>query len=174
MFCEWLGEKVKTLKLKKWKDKKIQFRLPTEVEWMLAASGGDTNGVYAWNGHYMRNGKGIWSGDFMANFRRVGDGDIFRGDDGKLTVGNNNNKKYQAYYLPDDCVSITSPVLSYWMNDYGLYNMTGNVREMAQEEGFTKGGSWIDSGGECTIDFRNTYQREGAPCEGFRIVAVVE
>jgi hypothetical protein len=51
--------------------------------------------------------------------------------------------------------------------------MTGNVREMVQEEGFTKGGSWFDPGGECTIEFRNTYHKEGYPCEGFRIIAVV-
>ena len=71
-------------------------------------------------------------------------------------------------------VDITAPVNNYWPNAYGLYCMTGNVREMVQEEGFTKGGSWLDPGGECMIDFRNTYQKEGAPCEGFRIIAVVE
>ena len=66
------------------------------------------------------------------------------------------------------------PVICYWPNAYGIFCMTGNVREMVQEEGFSKGGGWIDPGGECMIDFRNTYQREGFPCEGFRLVAEVE
>jgi formylglycine-generating enzyme required for sulfatase activity len=73
----------------------------------------------------------------------------------------------------NNTADITAPVLNYWPNAYGLFCMTGNVREMVQEEGFTKGGSWFDPGGECTIEFRNTYHKEGYPCEGFRIIAVV-
>jgi sulfatase modifying factor 1 len=174
LFCAWLEEQVKTLMLKEWKNKTVKFRLPTEVEWMIAASGGDSNAVYAWKGIDMQMGPGPWGGDYMANFRRVGDSDILRGEDGKLMVKKNASKKYQNYFGPVGSADITAPVNNYWGNAYGLYCMTGNVREMVQEEGFTKGGGYIDPGGECMIDFRNTYQKEGYPCEGFRIIAVVE
>jgi sulfatase modifying factor 1 len=174
MFCSWLGEQVKQLKLKAWKGKTVSFRLPSEVEWMIAASGGDTNAVYAWKGPYMRMGNPPFTGDYKANFRRVGDGDILRGEDGKLIVAKNTNKKYRSHFVGDYTADITAPINNYWPNAYGLYCMTGNVREMVVEEGFTKGGGWIDPGGECMIDFRNTYQKKGYPCEGFRIVAIVK
>ena len=50
-------------------------------------------------------------GDFVANFKRG------RGDN--MGVAGNLN----------DAADITAPVFSYWPNDYGLYNMVGNVAE---------------------------------------------
>jgi sulfatase modifying factor 1 len=173
-FCIWLNEKVKTLKLKNWANKRIQFRLPTEVEWMVAASGGDTNAVYSWKGPYMRTMEKGFECDYMANFRRVGDGDVFRDDKGNLTIKQNKNPQYRSHFDLDSEASITAPVNNYWPNAYGIFCMTGNVREMVQEDGFTKGGGWIDPGGECQIQFRNTYKKEGFPCEGFRLVAEIE
>ena len=38
----------------------------------------------------------------------------------------------------------TAPVLSYWPNEIGVYNMLGNVSEMVSERGIMKGGSWTD------------------------------
>lgn len=174
LFCAWLAEKVKTIQLKDWKNKKIEFRLPTEHEWMVAASGGDTNAIFSWKGPYMTMGSGPWNGDFMANFRRTDNGSIIRDENGKLTVRKyTSNTRWDYYFQMNNTADITAPVLNYWPNAYGLFCMTGNVREMVQEEGFTKGGSWFDPGGECTIEFRNTYHKEGYPCEGFRIIAVV-
>lgn len=177
LFCKWLGEQVKALKLKEWKNKKIEFRLPNELEWMVAASGGDTAAVYAWKGPYMRMGAGPWQGDYMANFRRIADSQIFRDENKNLVIikPGKEDKIRKLYPISDNTVlDITAPINNYWPNAYGLFCMTGNVREMVQEEGFSKGGSWIDPGGECMIDFRNTVQFEGFPCEGFRIVAVLE
>lgn len=171
MFCTWLNEKVSTLALKAWKDKKINFRLPNEMEWMVAASGGDTNAIYAWKGPYLRTRRKGFEGDYQANFSNIPEYSIIRDEKGEYII---DKTKFIYKGLYNDQADITAPVLSYWPNEYGLYNMCGNVREMVLETGFCKGGSWIDPAGDLLISARNTYQKPGWPCEGFRLVAVVE
>lgn len=42
----------------------------------------------------------------------------------------------------NDNADVTAPVQAYWPNNYGVYNIIGNVAEMVQEKGVAKGGSW--------------------------------
>ncbi len=79
----------------------MDFNLPSEAEWEYAARGGLQNNPYPWGGPYLRNAEGC----FLANFKPLrGD---YAADGGYTTV-------IVGHYPP---------------NDYGLYDMAGNVAE---------------------------------------------
>jgi len=101
------------------KDKSLvpKFRLPTEAEWEYAARGGLQGASFPWGGPYTKNDRGC----FMANFKPM------RGD-----------------YAVDQAL-YTVEGDAYDANDYGLFNMSGNVAE------------WVDSSYEAdAYDFSST------------------
>ncbi|MEO6584503.1 MAG: SUMF1/EgtB/PvdO family nonheme iron enzyme [Ferruginibacter sp.] len=100
-FCEWRTHYMNAWLEGKKRTPESDFRLPTEAEWEYAARGGRSQSPYPWGGPYLRNKKGC----LLANFK----------------PGRGN--------YPEDGGFYTVRADAYWPNDFGLYNMAGNVAE---------------------------------------------
>lgn len=92
------------------------YRLPTESEWEYAARGGLKGAMYPWGGYYTQNYKGC----YIANFKPMrgnysADGGIY-----SLVVANNDP------------------------NEWGLYDMGGNVSEWTNNAFDESAYSWTD------------------------------
>ena len=101
-----------------------EYRLPTEAEWEYAAValvGNREYNIYKgqkkypWSGKYTRSSKRQYRGDQLANFKQG------KGDYGGIAGWS------------DDGADITNKVKSYAPNDFGLYDMAGNVAEWVQD-----------------------------------------
>lgn len=100
-FCHWRTHYLNSFLERKKKATESDFRLPTEAEWEYAARGGRTQSMFPWGNYYLRNKKGC----LLANFK----------------PGRGN--------YPEDGGFYTVRADAYWPNDFGLYNMSGNVAE---------------------------------------------
>ena len=103
-FCNWRTHYLNSfLERHRYADES-DFRLPTEAEWEYAARGGRSQSMYPWGNYYTRNKKGC----LLANFK----------------PGRGNYAEDGGFY--------TVRADAYWPNDFGLYNMAGNVSEWTE------------------------------------------
>ncbi|MFN6081455.1 MAG: SUMF1/EgtB/PvdO family nonheme iron enzyme [Bacteroidota bacterium] len=106
------------------------LRLPTEYEWEYASRGGRDQNVYPWGGPYVKNAKGC----SLANFKPM------RGD-----------------YMQDGGL-YPIRVGSYFPNDFGLYDMSGNVAEWTIT-------AYAESANLFSHDLNPDYQYDAKPDE---------
>ncbi len=127
-FCIWRTNLLNNYLLKEHQPLAMDYRLPTEAEWEYAARGGLNQGIYPWGGYYTRNNRGC----FVANF-----------------------KPLRGRYA-DDGASATTTICSYTPNDFGLYDMAGNVAEWTSS-------AYDESSYAYTHDFNPTYKYNARP-----------
>lgn len=111
------------------------YRLPTEAEWEYAARAGVNENMYPWEGDLpLTEDKGC----FYANF-----------------------KPNEGNYIKDGQL-ITSQVGTYSPNDFGLYDMAGNVSEWTST-------AYTESVGKLTSDLNPEYRYNAAKEDPYKM-----
>jgi formylglycine-generating enzyme required for sulfatase activity len=142
-YCNWLTEKYNNDSKKKYTF--LLFKLLSKEEWTFAANNGDASKEYTWGSGFMQNNRK----ENLCNYKY-----------------NEIQKINQTSII--DKTMITSPVNSFYPNSFGIYNMCGNVAEMIEEKGISKGGSFDDTDDKVRISSEKIYTKSQADI-GFRV-----
>lgn len=146
-YCKWIE---KTLNEKYKNEASIVVRLPTEAEWIRAARGDNHAYKFPWGGTHLQTGKGKALANYLKESTNMLD-----------TKASNNNS------------IITTEVYSFVPNNFGIYQMSGNVAELTNDPKTIKGGAWSTKADDLIIDSKNNLTVPSQSV-GFRIVILVK
>lgn len=141
-YCKWRTDRVKQL-FKPSDAKDFIYRLPTKAEWEKVANAGYSS----------------------INAKKDGDKHKFNLKKSKADLEGVAGKL-------NDNADVTAPIESYWPNNYGIYNIIGNVAEMIQEKGVAKGGSWKHTAEQSNLTKQISYTKPTSWL-GFRCVCEI-
>jgi eukaryotic-like serine/threonine-protein kinase len=192
-FCQWLTMKERE---EGYLPADLEYRLPSDEEWSLAADQKERNDRYpdpsrrnrAYKGRYVWGDqeawpppreKGLMPGNFSDASRIAKDG-----IDAKYIVGANSESRYPDGKTYDDGYPYASPVGEFAPNKFGLYDLCGNVSEWVSTDyggtdkrlrnyGVLRGGNWAEGGKEELLaSCRNAVDADRPPdgLYGFRCV----
>ncbi len=142
LYCEWLEETLNEAS----PDLNLKVRLPFHAEIIRAGVGEQLMQPYPWGGPYLRNSKGC----YLLNYNPSEEGDT-------------------TSHMYSDGTFFTSKVTNYNANEFGVFNLCGNVSEMINEDGIAVGGSWIDTSEGVLLRSRKEFDKVSATV-GFRPV----
>ncbi len=154
LYCEWLTNIYNNSTYKKKKYDNVVFRLPTEQEWEMAARAGHKDALYPWGGYYYQNIDKC----YLSNFNVTKDKPC---------------EECKSEHPANDGGFFTVHIDAYYPNDFGCYNMSGNVAEMTANKGVARGGSWEDAPENCTVTSAKNYTAP-SPAIGFRVFMEVK
>lgn len=177
-YCKWRSHFLTNLYRTEYKKNvHFKFRLPTEGEWELAASNGLDNKKYKYGVEeqptisYRINKKAI--GFLLDKIQTTkSEEDVSKDilNSGFIKDLPFNVKRNLPYFL-----KFGTPYYTYslYRNDFGIYNIIGNVAEMTYEKGIAKGGSFKDDLSNSKITDKRYYD---TPTDdiGFRCICEVE
>jgi formylglycine-generating enzyme required for sulfatase activity len=186
-YCEWRSilanrafQKAQSSGKIKSKNKlRLEYRLPTETEWETYAACGIDLKKYPYGVKYFQT-------EIEVNPKAAGylkeKNDLSKTEKeikGDIIAFNKSSKKVIMF-------NVHQPELPYFLqaktpfyifdlpiNNYGLYNMIGNVSEMISEKGYAKGGSYKDTIDSCSISNRYKYENSSSYV-GFRALCEIK
>lgn len=172
-YCNWLSVELRRRVSPADKNGLYDIRLPSDVEWAMAASSKHNQVKYASGSDSL-----MYKGRYLANYSCVSYAtahydslnDFYRV---KVTKGGPGFLSDEAFF--------TGQVSTYASNLYGIYNLAGNVSEMVylwdtatnKAKGFgTKGGNWVSPDYFLEIDATQEFKHpeKPSPFVGFRPV----
>jgi len=161
-YCQWLTDSLNQAN----QNYEITIKIPTRSEWVRAARGDDQYRMYTMPGNALRNK----DGNYLYNHRVVGEQNIYL---------NHETKQFEV--IPRNCLMdnnrndmalITAESKSYWPNEFGTYNMCGNVAELISDDTIALGGSWYDPGFDIRIESEKPATKPSCLI-GFRVIAYI-